>query len=147
MDKLVAQFLEQNRVCALSILLPDSQIHSAAMHYSHASDPLALFFSTENSSRKFQGLVNRKSTPASVVIGFSEKDWLTLQMSGDVKLISDDQRLSPEKIASIKSIHYSRHPASQKYADNPAAVFLEFTPAWWRFTDFKTTPPTYVSST
>lgn len=134
-------FLAKERVCALVVTLPDGTPHAAAMHYSHAADPLIIYTQTENTSRKCQGLLAGQPVTASVVVGFSEQDWLTLQMDGQISLILDQERLP-----AIHQLHYAKHPQAEQYKSDPVTVFLEFTPTWWRFTDFKTTPPTIITS-
>lgn len=141
MNQEVANFLTSERVCGLAVVMPDGTSHSAAMHFSHRAEPLALFFSTENTSRKCQALLNGKPSKASVVVGFSEEKWLTLQMDGEVKAI-----LNPEELKVAKAVHYPKHPNSQKYEHDPATVFLAFTPSWWRYTGFKFQPPIIIES-
>ena len=144
MDQKVSEYLTRNRVCVLTVTLSDNSLHSSAMHYSPAADFSALYFSTDINSRKCLGLKDHQSTQAAVVIGFSETEWVTLQMSGTICIISDNERLTPEAVASIKAIHYSRHPASAKFKDNPDTVFLEFTPTCYRYTDFNSHPPLFI---
>lgn len=141
MDNKVLEFLAKHRVCSLATLLPDESPHAAALHYSHQGNPLKLFFSTTKSSKKCQTLLEGKISRASIVVGFSEKEWLTLQMDGNVKVILD-----PKELKLAKSIHYPKHPDSQQYEYAPETIFLEFTPDWWRFTDFNTDPETILSS-
>ena len=141
MDQKILDFLASHRVCSLTTLLSDDSPHAAAMHYSHKDEPLELYFSTENTSRKCQALLNGKTTRASVVVGFSEEEWITLQMDGEVQAILDKDQL--EK---IYKIHYPKHPSSEKYKNDPATIFLKFTPSWWRYTDYNTKPPTIISS-
>lgn len=69
MDQKVLDFLAKNNVGALTTLLEDGSPHSAALHYSHQDKPLMLFFSTENTSRKCQALLDGKSIKAAFVAG------------------------------------------------------------------------------
>lgn len=140
MEKIILEYLAREKVGALTVLLPDGTVHGAAMHFSHSSSPLELYFSTENTSKKTQGLVSGGKTKASVVLGFSEKEWITLQMDGEVEAILDKAELSGVQIK-----HYAKHPTSAKYKDDPATIFLKFTPTWWRYTDFNTNPVTILS--
>ena len=141
MDDKVLDFLKSNRVCCLATQLKDGSPHTAALHFSHTLDPFALYFSTQNSSRKYQALAEGKSVKGSVTVGFSEQEWITLQMDGEVSTVSD-----PEELKSAKAIHYPKHPKSQEFENNPATVFLMFTPTWWRYTDINTHPATYINS-
>ncbi len=140
-DPKILNFLQKHNICSLTTLLLDGSPHAAALHYSHQEDPLTLFFSTENSSKKCQALLEGNIGKASVAIGFSEEEWITLQMDGEIKIIADKGIL--EK---IYQIHYSKHPNSRKYKDDPNTIFLAFTPTWTRYTDFNTHPPTIISS-
>lgn len=139
MDNRIIEFLSNNKICALSVLLPDGSIHSAVLHYSHSDKPLTLYFSTENTSRKCQGLLSGNTTQASVVMGFNEESWITFQLDGEIRLVTND-------LEKVQQIHYSKHPGSAKYKDEPETVFLTFTPKWWRYTDYNTDPYTIISS-
>ncbi|OGM21349.1 hypothetical protein A2714_02535 [Candidatus Woesebacteria bacterium RIFCSPHIGHO2_01_FULL_38_9] len=141
MDKRVLEFLGKNRVSVLTTLLKDGTPHGATLHYSHKENPLELYFSTENTSRKCQTLKDGKVGKASVVIGFSEEEWITLQMDGSVQAILDEVELKE-----VQSIHYPKHPNSEKFKNDPATIFLKFTPTWFRYTDYNTKPPTIISS-
>lgn len=136
----VISFLQSNRISVLTTLLPDGSPHGATLHYSHSTDPLELYFSTENTSRKCQNLMGGKFSKASVVIGFSEQEWKTLQMDGEIQAVLDKSEL--EK---VHKVHYAKHPNSEQYKNDPATVFLKFTPKWWRYTDYNTTPETKLS--
>lgn len=141
MDQKVLDFLTKHRVCSLTTTLPDGSPHAAAIHFSHKENPLTLYFSTENTSRKMTGLLKGEVVKGSVVVGFSEEEWITLQMDGEVRTISDKNELEE-----IHKVHYAKHPDSEKWKDDPATIFLTFTPTWWRYTDYNTKPETILSS-
>ncbi len=86
-------------------------------------------------------LLKGEESKASVVLGFSEEEWITLQMDGEVRAILDKDEL--EK---VHKIHYAKYPDSKKWKDDPSTIFLAFTPNWWRYTDYNTKPPTSLSS-
>lgn len=131
MDNKIEEFLNKQRVCSLTTLLKNGSPHSAAMHYSHTTTPFEIYIQTENSSKKCEALLPHKSTKASIVIGFDEKEFKTLQLDGDVKLLSNN------KLADIHKIHYKKHPGAKQWKDDPATVFLVFKPTWWRYTEYK----------
>jgi general stress protein 26 len=141
LPELALKFLASHRVGSLSTLLKDGSPHAAALHYSHTSDPLTLFFSTDKSSRKCESLLEGNAVKSAFVVGFSEEEWITLQLDGEAILISSDE------LAKAHEVHYAKHPNSAKYKDDPATVFIKFTPTWWRYTDYNTVPETIVSST
>ena len=140
MYKKILDFLTSHRVCSLTTLLNDGSPHAAALHYSHKNDPLELYFSTENTSLKTQALLSRKSTKASVVIGFSEEEWITLQMDGNVEAI-----FNPKELEAVHAMHYAKIPDAEQYKNDPATIFLKFIPKWWRYTDYNDDPPTILS--
>ena len=140
-DKKVLGFLSKHRVCSLTTLLKDGSPHASALHFSHKNEPLELYFSIENTSRKCKGLLKGETVKGSVVVGFSEKEWITLQMDGEVSAVSGKTELEE-----IHKIHYLKHPESEKYKDAPATIFLRFVPNWWRYTDYNTKPESILSS-
>jgi len=131
MDRRVLDFLGRNRVCVLSVLLKDGAPHSAAMHYSHINPPLQIYIQTENTSRKCQALLKGGSVKASVVVGFSEDEFRTLQFDGNIKILPNN------KLKNVHKIHYKKHPEAKRWKDDPATVFLVFKPIWWRYTEYK----------
>lgn len=137
----IQEFLTSHRVCSLATLLKDGSPHAAALHYSHHPDLLELYFSTEKTSRKCQALLDGHSIRGSVVIGFSEDEWITLQMDGDVQAIVDLNELH-----AVHVVHYAKHPDAEQYKNDPATIFLKFNPSWWRYTNYNTAPVTIISS-
>ena len=137
MDKKILAFLHKDRVAVLSVPLEDGAPHAATMHYSFSEEPLTFYFQTSDDTEKVKA-VGRKTVKAAVVIGFSEADWLTLQMRGPVCAMTD-----PMELETVYKIHYAKQPQAEKYK-GPHSVFLKFTPNWWRFTDFNTDPETII---
>ncbi len=129
MDQRVVDFLSKERMAVLAIVLPDGTPHTAAMHFVYKDG--VVFFSTHADSKKVAGLVVAK---ASVTIGFSEQDWVTLQMNGTM-----------EKTEPVKDLILAKYPESSKYMDE-TIVFLKFTPTWWRYTDFTSHPPAIIEN-
>jgi len=80
----ILNFLKKHPVCSLTTLLKDGLPHAAAVHYSHNENPMQLYSSTDKNSKKCEALLDGNTTKASVVIGFSEKEWITLQMDGEI---------------------------------------------------------------
>ncbi len=132
MDKKINTFIKGNRISVLTTLLKDGSPHSATLHYSHQDKPLRFFVSTENTSRKCQGLLDGKEIKGSMVIGFSEEEFITFQMEGTVRAVTDKKEL-----AGVHKIHYAKYPDGKKWKDDPATIFLVFKPNWWRYTEYK----------
>ena len=141
MDQKILDYLKTQRVSCLAVSLQDGSPHAATLHFSHTESPLAIYFSTENTSKKCEGLLTGEEQRASCVFGFSEEDFRTLQMDGRVHMVTDVNEL-----AKIKQIHYAKHPSAKKYENAPETVFLKFIPSWFRYTDYNVTPPAIISS-
>jgi general stress protein 26 len=140
MEQKILDFVTKEKIACFSVLLTDKSPHSATLHFSHANDPFTLYFSTENTSRKCQALLTGETSKASVVIGFSEQEWITFQMDGEAKLVTESE------LPNVQKIHYAKHPGSEKFKDDPATVFIAFTPSWYRYTDYNTEPVTYITN-
>jgi len=142
MDQDLLNFLSKERVCALTVLLNDGQPHSAALHFSHnVGSEFEIYFSTERSSRKCEPLLGGKISKASIVVGFSEVDWKTIQLEGEVYIAEDKDELD-----SIKAIHYAKHPQSKKYENDPETVFLVFKSKQYKYSDLSQRPPKIVKN-
>lgn len=140
-EQKVVDFLTSERVCVLAVMLPDGSPHVAAMHYSHTPEPLVIYIQTENTSRKCQGLLSGQAVAASVVVGFNEQEMVTLQMDGQICLVTDQS-----KLPDIHQVHYAKHPQAKQYKSDPTTVFLAFTPSRWRLTDYKVQPPVIIEN-
>lgn len=137
MNQEALDLLTNERVSALSVCLQDGSCHTSTMHFSFQEDPLTVFFQTENTSIKFKKL----PTKASVVVGFNEETMQTLQIDGDIQQVSDKSKLED-----IHKIHYAKNPAAEQYKNDPGTVFLAFTPAWWRYSDYKAEPHVFIEN-
>lgn len=129
MDQKIIDFLSKERMAALSICLPDGTPHASAMHFVYKEG--VIYFSTHNNSKKVTGLTSSK---ASVTVGFSEQDWVTVQIDGNIEITPDGKDLILEK-----------YPESVKFMD-ANTIFLKFTPTWWRYSDYKSAPPVFLTS-
>lgn len=141
MDNRILEFLKNHNVCTLTVLLSDGSPHSSVMHFSHSDDPFELYFSTKNTSKKCEALVGGGVVKASFASGFSEEEWATIQVDGEVKIVTEK-----EKADKIGEAHYAKNPSSKRYKDEPETCFLVFTPKWWRYSDFKSQPMVILSS-
>lgn len=128
MDKRVLDFVAKHRISVLTTLLPDGKPHSASMHYATKSGSLNFVFFTKEKSRKCEHFVEGKKYPASLVIGFSEEEWVELQTEGFIEKVKRSKSKPGEKVFATKfdgAILDSEH------------VVLEYRPTWWRYTEFK----------
>jgi general stress protein 26 len=140
-DERIANFLSQHGICSLTTLLPDGSPHAAALHFSHSAGGFEFTFLTKKSSRKAAALLNGGSVRGAIVVGFSEEELITLQLDGEVVLVSDEAELHE-----IRRSYFAKHPSSKKYEGDPAYAFLKFTPTWWRYTDYNTKPATILTA-
>lgn len=139
MNQKVIDFLNKEHIGVLSITLPDGDVHGASLHFSHSKD-LKFYFSTERRSRKCTGIRDGSKAKASLVVGTSETEWKTVQMSGIARGLTDE-----EEIKVAKEIYYGKHPGSKKWESDPETFFIEFTPTWWRYSDLSNYPPEIIT--
>lgn len=139
MDAKVIEFLEKERVSVLTTLLEDGSPHSAAMVFVFNKDANEVYFLTDKASKKCALLRNGTFVRASVVLGFSEQDMVTLQMDGEVKVVAADA------VENARALYLAKYPDHKRY-DNEASEYLVFKPSWWRYTDFKPVPNYIIAS-
>lgn len=138
MNPIALNLLTKERVCVLSVVLADGSPHNAVVHYSEQAEPLKIFIQTYPTVKAKAIQEKGGAAKAAIVIGLSEKDFVSLQMRGNIRIVSDQKELQD-----IYKIHYKKHPEAEKYK-GPKTIFLEFTPTWWRYTDFNTDPETVI---
>lgn len=117
MDQRIIDFLKTNRIAILATP------HASAMHFTFDEKAFVFYFITAKDSRKLKNLGE-----ASVVIGFSEQEWITVQLDGTLEAV--------EGIQTLKDLILAKYPEDVKHM-NRETVFLKFTPTWWRYSDFK----------
>lgn len=139
MDKNVISFLQHHRISVLSVLQSDGSIHSATLHYATIENPLSFVFMTGKKSQKCQSLLDGSEQVASLVVGFSEEEFVTFQAQGKVKMVekSDNEKWQ---------IYIDKYPSRSKGRENPEYVLLQFTPLNWKYTDMKGDSPVKVIS-
>ena len=140
MNPIALEFIKKERVCVLSVVLTDGSPHLATLHYSSTVEPVKIFIQTSPTVKTAAIKERGGEAKAAVVIGFDEQEFVTLQMRGYVRMVSD-----PKELGAIYKIHYVKYPKAEK-RKGPNTIFLEFTPAWWRYTDFKTHPETIIDN-
>lgn len=141
MNIIIQTFLQSHRISVLGVLQDGGKVHSAALHYTHLQDPFKFFFMTEKESQKCRDLINGKENSASLVIGFSEEEFVTFQAEGTVKIVTDE-----ENIAEGTEIYMQKYPSRTERQNNPNIVLLQFTPTLWTYRDYKTKPVTEITS-
>jgi hypothetical protein len=135
MDVRITNFLDRHKICVLSLSLPDGKVHAATCHYAQLDNPLQIAIVTEETSRKGIALKDGREATAAVTIGFSEEEWVELQMSGTVKMVKDG-----ENYESGKEIFEGKFGGAMK----PGHVILFFQPRWYRYTEFRRIPPVLI---
>jgi general stress protein 26 len=139
-DERIAGFLSKHAICSLTTLLAGGAPHAAALHFSYNPASFEFYFLTKNTSRKAGGLQHAESVKAAVVVGFSDEELITLQLDGEVSIITDKIELED-----VRGNYFGKHPSSKKYENDKAYIFLKFTSSWWRYTDYSTKPATILA--
>ncbi len=141
MDNTVQTFLKSHRVSVLGVGQEDGKVHSATLHCAHLVDPLSFFFMTEKDSKKCVSLLDGKETYASLVVGFSEEDFVTFQAEGNVVIVTEERQH-----VSYVEAYMHKYPSRTERKNNPNNVLLQFTPSWWRYRDYKSKPFLEINS-
>ena len=131
METIVLDFLNKHHIGVMSTLLKDGSPHVCALHYAN-NDKGEVYIMTEKSGKKSEALLEGKPGKASFVTGFSDEEWITLQMDGVVKA-----ELDKAELAKIHKVYYVKNPGPEKYKNDPETLFLVFTPKWYRYTEYK----------
>ena len=140
-NKKVIDFAAKHRISVLTTLLDNGNPHSASMHYAFSANSLSFVFLTERESRKCKHFTEGKKYPASLVIGFSEEEWVQFQMEGEIYLIKDKKELDE-----AWKIYAEKFVGMDKWKDSKTDVLLKFVPKWWKYSEFKPEPPKIISS-
>ncbi len=128
------KFLRDNRVSVLSTCTAEAEPHSSVMHYSCAAELPRLFFSTDDRSAKATDC--RANPRAAVALGWSETDWVTVQMRGALRALT-----APAELEAAKAAHYAVHPNARAFDSDPHTLFLRFEPNWVRYSNLAAAPP------
>jgi general stress protein 26 len=131
--KALVNFIKNNRICVFATMIGNVSPHAAVIHYSMTANPVKLYFSTDDRSTKVQNLMSDPNS--AVALGWSEVDWITVQMRGASRVLTD-----VAEIAQIKQAHYAVHPNSQRFENDPHNVFIVFEPSWIRYSDLGVVP-------
>jgi general stress protein 26 len=130
-DTISLDFLNKHRIGALSTLNPDGSPHNAVMHYANGHNG-ELYFMTEKTGKKSLSLLNGSVGKASFATGFSDEEWATLQMDGEIRVVKD-----ADELQKIYNIYFQKNPFSEKHKTDADTLFLIFTPLWYRYTEYK----------
>lgn len=141
MDERILKFLKRHRISALTTMLKNGQPHSATIHYAYNKETNKFYFLTAVDSRKMEDLVNPDWHIASLVIGFSEEEWLTMQFEGEVRWVSDQKELDE-----AWKVYSGKFNGSEKEKGSADSALLEFVPKWWRYTEVRPSPQVIISS-
>lgn len=140
MNESLKLFLESHGIAVIAVNLPDGALHGATIHYSWSEDPLRFFIQTSRKTKKVSSLLDGSAKKAAMVIGFSEEEWRTCQLSGEIQIISE-----PRELEEAYAVHWAKHPDKERHK-GPETVLLEFKPSWWRYTDSNTKPRTIIEN-
>ncbi len=132
MDPRIVSFLNLHRTAVLSVTLVDGSLHAATCHYAHADEPFTIFIVTEASTRKVSSIREGQVIKAAITIGFSEEEWIELQMSGSAKMVKEGIEFDKGKLTFEEKLGGEL---------KPGRVIVVFTPDWWRYSEFRRNPP------
>lgn len=132
MENVVSDFALKHRIAVLTTLIDDGVPHSASMHYAFSEKYGSFIFATEIKSTKCKNLLGGNTQPSSLVVGFSEEEFVELQMRGEVSIIKDLKELDE-----AWGVYDKKFAGAKKWRDDKDGVLLKFVPGWWRYSEFK----------
>lgn len=132
MKQEILDYLKTQKVGVLAVEMLDGSPHGATIHFAQTENPLVFYFETSKKYRKAEPILNKESVRASLVVGSDPNDMKTLQLDGQVQLISESEK---EK---FKKIYFGKFPEKLAKSYGDEQVYFTFTPTWWRFTDWTT---------
>lgn len=132
MPKEVVDFIQSQFLSVLAIEMLDGSPHAATLHFAFDEEQSLFLFETYRPYRKCEPLFGREISRASLVVGFDESNRKTLQLDGEVHLISSDT----EEIL-FNKIYFGKFPKKKEKSLDPKFVKFLFIPKWWRYTDWE----------
>lgn len=130
MNPRIKNFLNRHRILVLSTLLKDGTPYCATCHYAFNNDGHFVIL-TEKNTRKCEGLNFSKFNPASIVVGFSEEEWIEFQATGTVTVIPSQSPMYPD----LREDYEKKFKTTLDLDD--LDVFLLFDLNWARYSELK----------
>lgn len=132
----IKPFIKKHRISVLSVMLESGEPHGASLHYAWDEVNGVFVFFTRTSTVKFQSL-EKGPSKASLVIGFSDEEFSTLQMRGEARVCNND---------AAKQAYCQKYRHILEFLRDSSAVFIEFKPNWYRYSDLKPEEAIVISS-
>lgn len=129
-------FLQKHKISVLTVLTDQNEPHGAVLHYAWDKNTGNFIFFTRSSTVKYKALTSGEKK-ASLVIGFSDEEFCTLQMRGVARICEND---------SLKQAYCEKYRHIIDFLRDGDAAFIAFTPNWYRYSDMRTKPPVTYSS-
>ena len=127
----LSRFLHEERIGVLAVLLADGVPYASTLRFAHRESPaLEIYFVTAKDSEKLSKLADGRAANASVVVGFSEEKWITVQMKGRAKILD-----SPQESEFAKELLFNKFPEWERHRDNEKVAWVKFTASWWKYSD------------
>lgn len=134
MPKEILDYIQTQKICVLAVEMPDGSPHAATLHFAYSDKTGEFCFMTDKESRKYESLLSKNATRASVVVGFDEANKKTFQLDGELRYVASES----DQIF-YKETYAGKFSKKAEACDDEENGRLIFKPTWWRFTD-STTP-------
>src|SRR3989344_4548100 len=118
----ILSFLKKQQLMVISTINNEGKPESAVVSYSEYPS-LEIVFGTFNDTRKYKNL--KKNQNVSLVIGWGEKEKITLQYEGVAEEIKDKKEL-----ILCKKNHISKNPGSESFVNHPKERIFKIKPKW-----------------
>ena len=122
----ILDFIKKKNLMVLSTTNSKGNSESAVIAFSE-TEKLELIFGTFNNTRKYKNLLSNQNV--SVVIGWDEKENITLQYEGISKEVKD------KEFQECRDIQLKKNPNSKAYAFEKEQRYFKIVPKWIRYSD------------
>ncbi len=124
---MLLNFIKANNHCVISTNSATNDSPESAVVAFSQTDDLKLIFGSLHESRKNQNIL--KNPNVSLVIGWSQENYITIQYEGLARLLHGEER---EKYAEA---HCTKNPGSRAFKDLPNQEYFIIEPKWIRYSD------------
>lgn len=127
----ILDFIKKKKLAVLSTINSKGKPESAVIAFSETEN-LELIFGTFNTTRKYKNLQSEQNV--SVVIGWDEKENITVQYEGLSKEVKD------KEFQECRAIQLNKNPSSKTYAFEKEQRYFKIIPKWVRYSNLSKEP-------
>jgi uncharacterized protein YhbP (UPF0306 family) len=123
MNQEILDYIKSQRAGVFAIEMLNGSPHAATIHFAHVENPLIFLFETHKEYRKAEPLMGKELCRASFVIGSDEKSVKTLQMDGEARIMTSEERKNL-----FEKIYLTKFPEKKSKAQDSKVIAFLFIP-------------------